>query len=147
MATSVNITSATVANKKVTKALSNINPEISNATLKQAAQLFTAISNTTYQSATRVTTMNVDEEYTPPVTKIEPTLTMSDFSYSGHYYESTITYNGDGELSFRIDTANAKGMIYNNTLLVEFNQAFTGKLYASEGTTYAAKSISFSYVP
>lgn len=137
MNTSVNIVSVNVANKKVTKALSNINPEVSNANLKQAAQLFTAISNTTYQSATRISTMDVNEEYDPSQ-KTEPILSVA--AGSG----GQITYNGDGELFVHSSTNGTYINPSTNSLANDKTGSFSGKIYASEGATYAAKTIDFT---
>lgn len=143
MQTSINITSADTNNKKTTKSLSNINPNIDNEKLKQTAILFTAISNTSYQSANRITVQDIEEPFTPTITKTEPTLTVGEFNYDGYNYTATITYNGDGDLF-----ANSAGnfcRVENNTLTVKTSSGstFSGTLYASEGTNYAAKSINF----
>lgn len=140
MNTSVNIITSDIANKKSTKAISNINPEVSNDNLKQAAQLFTAISTNTYQDANRIITMSVDEEYNPPVTKIEPTLTL-DKNYG------TITYNGDGQL-FALLNANYQYILNDNNLTVRNSEgtitsSYSITIYASEGTNYAAKTFTF----
>ena len=124
---------------------------MSNQDLKTAAQLFTAISDTTYQSADRITRMNVEEEYAPPPTT-EPTLEIGEFSYDGYRYVADITYNGDGSLYVNTNEATAFAQVYHNTsadkdqVRVQANPAtFSGTLYAIAGTSYAAKSIEFEH--
>ena len=58
----------------------------------------------------------------------------------------TYSYNGDGQIYVRTDNAYAK--IADSThvsITGVINLAYSGTLYASEGTNYAAKSVSFSY--
>ena len=61
METSLVIKSKDTNQKEVTKSLTNINPNVSNANLKTAAQMFTSISSGTYYSATRIDKIDVDE--------------------------------------------------------------------------------------
>lgn len=146
MATSVNIISTTSNNKTVSKSITNINPQVSNQNLKTAAQLFTAISDTTFKSADRIVKMNVDEEYAPPPTE-EPILELGEFNYDGYRYKATVTYNGDGQLSANVDTVGGALCRYSNnevTVQVTSGSSFSGTLYATAGTSYAAKSIEFS---
>lgn len=135
MQTSINITSETTSGKKVTKSLSNINNDASNTALTTAASLFTAISNTNYIEADRITKMSLTENYP----KTEPTLTVDS--------EGIITYNGDGQLFVKINGDNF-GRISNNTISAKSDSGwlstFSGTVYASEGTNYAAKSITFT---
>lgn len=149
MKTAVNVTSATVLNKKVTKAISNINPQITNSDLQTAVQLFTAMSTTTLQEAERIMRINVNEAYNPPATQ-EPNLSIGTFEYDGYRYVAEITYNGDGEL-FVNSNGSAYAQIYNSTetgknqVRVNSNSAnFSGALHATAGTNYASKTIQFS---
>jgi len=152
MQTSLNITSVDANNKKVTKSLTYVNPNATNAQLETAAQKFNAISQNTYTDADRIIKMSVTEPYTPA--KTEPTLTIGEFSfvtqgfdaYSG--FEAAITYDGDGTLSV---IANKMSTVYTKdqqtTLYVKggaSSETFSGTLFASEGTNYAAKSINFT---
>ena len=136
MQTSINITSETASGKKVTKSISNINNDAGNTALTTAASLFTAISNTTYIDADRITKMSLTEQYEP---KTEPTLTVDS---SGN-----ITYDGDGDLYVSISGGNF-GRISDNTISAKSDSgwlnSFSGTVYASEGETYAAKSVSFT---
>lgn len=138
MQTTINITSINSAEKKSTKSLTNINPNLSNTQLKQAAQLFTAISDETYKSADRIDRIDIEENY--PGTKTEPTLSVSE--------DGTITYNGDGQLGINLNN-NLFGIIQNNEISAKDNDgfaqnSFSGIILASEGTNYSAKSISFT---
>lgn len=56
------IISATQAGKRVTKAITNINPEKENAVLKTFAQKVNALTTNIYVDATRVNKMSVEEE-------------------------------------------------------------------------------------
>lgn len=146
METSLVIKSKDTAQKEVTKSLTNINPNVSNANLKTAAQMFTSISSGTYYDATRVNKIGVDEEY--PGAKIEPTLTVGAWSAITYQdkngVQAEITYNGDGNL-FVNTTKLATTFGSNPTnLFIGTTDSFTGTLYASEGTNYAAKSVDFS---
>lgn len=141
MQTSINITSQTTSGKKVTKSISNINNSVGNAALTTAASLFTAISNTTYIDADRISKMSLTESYEPTAEKTEPTLSVDS---SGN-----ITYNGDGDLYVKNESQYIYIRIYNNTLSAK-NEAgnnptgFSGTIYASEGTNYTAKSANFT---
>lgn len=138
METSINITSIDQNEKKYSKALTNINPNISNETLKQAAQLFVATTDKTFYDADRINKININEEYAGQ--KTEPTLTVS----SG----GTVTYNGDGQLFLRADNANNYLRLENNFLSARNSDSiitsFSGTIYASEGNTFAAKSVNFT---
>lgn len=142
MKTSITITSIDQNEKKSSKALTNINPNISNETLKQAAQLFVATTDKTFYDADRINKININEEYAGQ--KTEPTLTVDN---SGN-----ITYNGDGTLFGRITTENGQYLflkIYNNQLSAKNDAGntitnFSGEIYASAGTTYASKSTTFT---
>ena len=55
------IINAVNGNKKVTKAVSNINPEKDNQTLKTFAQMVNGLSTNTYVDATRINKQSVEE--------------------------------------------------------------------------------------
>jgi len=136
METSLVIKSKDTAQKEVTKSLTNINPNVSNANLKTAAQMFTSISSGTYYSATRVDKTDVDEQ----TGKTEPTLTVSDNSY---------TYNGDGEIfgyspdgAVTINRTNKTFFVNGSGGSTLLN--YTIYLCASEGTNYASKTASYN---
>lgn len=139
MKTAVNIISIDAKEKKSTKSLTNINPNVSNEQLKQAAQLFTAIGSNTFVEGDRINRINLDEEYKG--VKTEPTLSVSE--------DGTVTYNGDGILSVRIENYQF-GRITEENLIEARNASgspkdqFSGIIYAAEGTNYAAKSINFT---
>jgi len=146
METSLVIKSKDTNQKDVTKSLTNINPNIGNTNLKVAAQMFTSISSGTYYDATRINKMNIDEEYAG--TKIEPTLTVGSWSAITYQekngVQADITYNGDGNLF--INTTKLATFFGSDPikLFVGTTDSFTGTLYASEGTNYAAKAVEFS---
>ena len=56
------IINATNSGKKVTKAITNINPDKDNTILKTFAQKVNALTTNTYVDATRVNKMSVNEE-------------------------------------------------------------------------------------
>jgi len=147
MTTSVNITSTSTANKKMTKSITNINPQISNSALKTAAQLFTAISTNTFNGADRIVRVDVNEPYNPSSPTLEPTLQVGEFEENpSNYFSADITYNGDGSLYVIVDTENAFATIANNKINVySTEQTFSGSVFASAGTSYASKSVEFMY--
>ena len=87
------IINATQAGKKVTKAISNINPEKDNTVLKTFAQKVNALTTNTYVGATRINKQSVEEASTPSggSGKTEGVITYNDDTH-------VVTYNGDGEL-------------------------------------------------
>lgn len=145
MQTSLNITSVDATNKQQTKSLTYINPNATNAQLKSAAQKFTAISKNTYSDADRIIKMSVEEPDPSPSSKTEPTLSI----------ESTgaITYNGDGQLFINSSGTDAnliflhiqENQISAKNAAGNTPQHYDCIVYASEGTNYAAKSVSFTY--
>ena len=90
------IINATNGNKKVTKAITNINPEKDNAILKTFAQKVNALTTNSYVDATRVDKMSVNEQdaggsTTPTVTGLlNPNL---------HRNGVVLTWDGDGVCS------------------------------------------------
>ena len=55
------IINATNSGKKVTKAITNINPEKDNSTLKTFAQMVNGLTTNTYVDATRINKQSVNE--------------------------------------------------------------------------------------
>ena len=138
MQTSINITSETASGKKVTKSISNINNDAGNTALTTAASLFTAISNTTYIDADRITKMSLTEQYEP---KTEPVLSVDS--------TGKVTYNGDGTIFIKA-AGNYNVSLQSNNELIAYNIGSTAQsqfactIYASEGDNYAAKSVTFT---
>lgn len=96
-------------------------------------QALNALTTNTY-TGTQVNEINVD------ITgKTEPTLTLGAWSGTSTSV-ATITYDGDGQL-FCNCTRLAR--IDGNLLTVD-SSTFTGTIYATEGTTYASKTLEFS---
>lgn len=91
------IISATNSGKKVTKAITNINPEKDNAVLKTFAQKVNALTTNTYVDATRVNKMSVEEaDPQGGSSKTEGVISIE----NGY-----INYNGDGIL-YRVSNGN-----------------------------------------
>ena len=61
------IINAVNGNKKVSKAVTNINPEKDNSTLKTFAQMVNGLTANTYVDATRINKQSVNEEQAKPV--------------------------------------------------------------------------------
>lgn len=88
--------------KTCQKALSDINPEASNAEIKTFAQKLLGLTDNTYVSTDRVDKVNCDTEAD---TRLTPTLTISPSSATVAQAQSfdsgdqiLVTYDGDGEL-------------------------------------------------
>lgn len=139
------IINATNSGKKVTKAITNINPEKDNSILKTFAQKVNALTTNSYVDATRVNKMSVEEQGGGG--KTEPTLTIDN---KGRY-----SYDGDGEIFGYLDTADV-GLYINRvdktcSIIVTGDPAippvtYTITLHATEGTNYAAKTVSYTHV-
>ena len=76
------IINATNGSQKVTKAITNINPEKDNAVLKTFAQKVNDLTTNTYVDATRITKESVEEEHSGGSTG-ELTFTVNDDNYEG----------------------------------------------------------------
>ena len=114
MDTNLIISSTTATGKKGSKAISNINPEKDNSTLKTFAQMVNGLTTNTYVDATRVDKQSVNEEGGGGSGKTEGSIA---YDAATH----TITYNGDADelLFFHLQesTANQEPGIYEMTLL------------------------------
>lgn len=103
------------------------------ATLTQALN---ALTTNTYVS-TQVNEINVD------ITgKTEPTLSISGWSTGQGYAYTQVTYNGDGQLYVSCPTA-AAYIDQTNRLTVN-GRGVSGEIYATEGTNYSSKTLSFT---
>ena len=133
------IINSTNSDKKVSKAISNINPEKDNAVLKTFAQKVNALTTNNYVDATRVNKMSVNEATTKP----EPTLTIS----SGTY-----TYDGDGDVYGYAEHNGTVLSVKINRTEKTFNvldtmmpaTEYTITLYATETANFAAKSVTYT---
>ena len=101
------IINATNGNKKVTKAVTNINPEKDNTTLKTFAHMVNGLTTNTYVDATRINKQSVEEadagggstgELTFTVTPVDSQLQDLEQMYNG--YE---TIEGGVRLNFGPD--------------------------------------------
>lgn len=124
------IISATNSGKKVTKAITNINPEKDNAVLKTFAQKVNDLTTNTYVDATRINKQSVNEQDGKP----EPTLIID----NGFY-----TYNGDGDVYAYSEN---KGIVVdrvNKTFSQELPalEPYTLTLHATETANFAAKTV------
>lgn len=142
MQVNLEIQSTTTANKKQSTNITYVNPEVENSILKSFAQQLIALTTNTFNSAMRITENNVDN-----AEKTEPTLQVSDFTSSAsNKYKATINYNGDGTLYAKMSYSNMYANVENNNTelsIYSTSTTFSGTLYASEGTQYAAKSVTF----
>lgn len=121
--------------KKQTTTITHIRPsEKSHAT--ELAIALNALTTNTYVGS-KVNEINVD------ITgKTEPTLEITSWSTGQNVTYGQISYNGDGQLFVQC-TAAAR-IINSNTLEVSSTTSFSGSIYATEGTNYAAKTLSFN---
>ena len=133
METSLVIKSKDTSQKEITKSLTNINPNVDNAKLKIAAQMFTSISSGTYYDATKVNKINVDE--TGIGSKVEATIIIGTFNNQ----QATVTYNGDGTLQL----ANANNATLDGTTLRVGAAGGSGVLYAVATDNYTAAVTTF----
>ena len=142
-ASSLSIKSTDTSNKVCQKSVTNINPNASAENLATFGQMVNALSDHTYIESNLIDKTNVDTEERPGGSdKTEPSLSVAS--------NGAVTYNGDGTLYVTNgDVNNIFLNIYNNVITAK-NAAgntptsFTGTIYASEGTNYAAKSAEFS---
>lgn len=142
METSINIVS-TLDGKKKQKSLTNINPSATNEELSAVGQMINALSKNDYVETIRINKQNVLEP-APSGGKAEPTFIINN--------DGSYEYNGDGEIFGYIegDHLLAIDRTY-KTFYVDFlppeqpdpMMSYTVTLYASEGTNYAAKSVTY----
>ena len=137
------IINATNSGKKIQKAITNINPEKDNATLKTFAQKVNALTTNEYIDATRVNKMSVNES---SAGKPEPTFTISNGAY---------TYDGDGDIFGYIANTDGSpitnaGLKLNRTQKTWAMYPDTGAptkviLHATETANFAAKTASYDH--
>ncbi len=108
------IINSTNGGKKVSKAISNINPEKDNATLKEFAQKVNALTTNNYVDATRVNKMSVEETYSGGGGKTEGVISLTSIN---NFDQFTVNYNGDGELF--IAGPDGVGTLSGDTLTVD----------------------------
>ena len=171
MQTSIIINTTSPSGKALQKTLTDVNASCSSAVLKTFSTMLNGLTQNTYVKTNRVDKLTVDtEESGGGTSKTEPTLSVGTFSKAetGHEqylfsFSAPITYNGDGTLCVSqpylgeavdprspIDTVMQilTGLSGNKILKVymaEDHDVFDGILYATEGASYAAKSITYSY--
>lgn len=80
--------------KKGSKAISNINPDKDNSTLKTFAQMLNGLTANTYVDATRVDKMSVEETPAPSGELLDPHLTWDGID------SSLVTWEGNGVCKF-----------------------------------------------
>lgn len=113
----------------------------------------TATAGSSYAATTLIfshDTEDVPTGGTPAsATKTEPTLTVGTTENIGFSYQ----YNGDGDVYvycngyvMSINRTNKRCSIVPDTNPWTSPPEYSGTLYAAEGTSYAAKSVSFNYV-
>ena len=78
----------TNGNKKGSKAISNINPDKDNQTLKNFAQMVNGLTTNTYVDATRVDKMSVEETPAPSGELLDPQLACD--------FYGNVTFLGNG---------------------------------------------------
>ena len=86
------IINATNGNKKVTKAITNINPVKDNQTLKTFAQMVNGLSSNTYVDATRINKQSVNEQ--------DSGFTVSTSETAPTGYSNYVTISGGVRLNF-----------------------------------------------
>lgn len=124
--------------KKLTTTVTYLRP----SQKEHATQLATALNALTgniFDSAS-VNELNVDIGG-----KTEPTLTIGTWQQGTGEMFTQVTYNGDGQLYVQ---CSAPAYIYDTTykrLEVKTTGSFSGTIYATEGTNYAAKTLTFNY--
>ena len=172
MNTSLTINMKSPAGKNIGKSITYVSAGASSGDLKSMATGLVGLTTNTYESADRVQKINVDTESIPgESSKPEPTFTIGSLSYTESYnvpegftsgYYAPITYNGDGTLcasrpyfenedeSWTMPDMVTQFCPINGTTNLfiyarEHLDSFDGILYATEGASYAAKSITYSY--
>ena len=96
---SVSVTGITTQNKDNSRTLGYVNPEATNAQLKQMAIAYNALSTKTYQGGEKIVRTDIND---PDTSKPIPTLTTTETQGSDMWYID-ITYDGDGEIAYQID--------------------------------------------
>lgn len=147
--------------KKTARSITNISPTATNLQIKTFAQAANALTTRAYNETVRIDKIVCDTDPDPsptPTVKPSPTLTLetttatkadivSAMATDEGLYESAITYNGDGILSVATSYADIVATVDEDFLYIAFiGEGATGTvtLYASEGETYAAASVTFT---
>ena len=162
MTTSVILASTDTTGKKLQKTLTNINPSATSTQLKTFAQGLNGLTTNTYIETNRIDRITCDTDTgstsTTPPAKTTPTLTLqtstattaqifSAMEGDEGLFEIEYTYDGDGTLSVATSYADIVATVDQDFLYVAFiGEGSTGTvtLYASEGTEYAAASVTFT---
>lgn len=157
MYTSLNIKMKDVSGKDLQKSITYVSASASSADLVSMASGLVGLTTNTYKSADRIQKINVDTESIPggaSIVKTEPTLEVGELQdgsieVGGYTIKSAeITYDGDGTLLAGTDV-DTWVMIESSSINIvpaaSSGETGTCTLYATEGTNYAAKSITFSY--
>lgn len=157
MNTSLSIKMKSTANKELQKSITYVSASASSADLLSMAQGLTGLTTNTYESADRIQKINVDTESIPggaSIVKTEPTLTVGELEdgsieVGGYTVKSAeITYNGDGTLLAEAGESTFVAVGDTYIMIVPADESgVTGTcmIYATEGTNYAAKSVTFSF--
>lgn len=146
MQVNIVITSKDTNDTKQTTTITYARPGAENAALKSLAQALVALTTNEYISASIVRKSDIDET---SESKLEPTLYFSDWTKSGSYVYATIIYNGDGELFYKGSVANAGMYMSDGKLYIDKSEivleGFVVTVYATEGESYAAKTLSYEF--
>lgn len=124
------------AGKSATATISDVNPDKSNAKLKEFGQKLVALTSNTYQKTDRIITMNCDTETYDPSPLPEPTFELSATSataasINGDTYPheiATVNTNSDGKIYVRSSSSVELG----KAAYVFYHES-TKKLSASKG--------------
>lgn len=147
----------------LTSTISYVNPELTNAQLRELASNLNGLTTNNYDEGQKVTTVNIDSEEDNP--KLTPTLKLVNASgedettlaKSEQYdFRSYVSYNGDGTVYFRQVPDNSDLTMTTgrgNTSSVPATRYFrflsggaTGFiLYATETNTYKAVSVEYNF--
>ena len=150
--------------KKVSKSLGFVNPDVANSLVGGFAQMVNGLTNDTFVNAEVVKVMDTTEEdgsgqQSGGSTKQEPTLTITfgelEIDGADAMLSGTYEYNGDGDVYLYYQRPdNADYPAYLNRADKEFylesnNGSALGNLtvvlHATEGTNYAAKTVSATF--
>jgi hypothetical protein len=129
------ISSEDQAGKKQTTTISHIRPSQKS----HATELATALNALTTNQFVGASVNEINVDITG---KTEPTLTISGWSTGQGYAYTQVTYNGDGQLYVSCPTA-AAYIDQTNRLTVN-GRGVSGEIYATEGTNYSSKTLSFT---
>ena len=146
-----------VPDSKFGKTISDISATATPAQIKAFAQSLNSLSTNSYVETYRIERLNCDtaeptpSKPVPTLTLASATATISDITSAmasaEGLYENAITYNGDGVLSVATSYADIVASVDEDFLYVAFigeGTSGTVTLYASEGVTYSATSVTFT---